>query len=458
MAKTIFITSFHTLISRNILQTRLLSLLKDKNIRAVILAPDYKKDYFVKNFGGERVIVEGVNTELTRLDLLFRRLAIAVLPTRTSYIKKRSKFYQDRKFAPFVFSLMSAYFFGHFRFCLRFLRFFDRLAFKGPEVFTPLILKYKPDLIFAADVQMEMDTRLLHEARRMGIRTTGMVRSWDNLSAKGIIRILPDHLMVHNQIMKQELMDYDGVSADKISIVGIPHYDNYFNFRRKPLFSREVFFAKFGFDVTKPLILVAPAGDRYIRNNQTDKRVIELLSELDANILIRIPPGDAVNLENFASKKAKIVFDYTGFSAWKGGRKLNEMTRKDDERLMNSFYWCNVVVSHLASMCIDAAFFDKPTVVFGFDAIEDTAAAPKIRPYWDSIRRYFDYEHLQPIIRSGGVKIAWREEQFLPFVKEYLNNPDLDKKGREKIVQEQAGFSGGKATEHLAEILSSFSL
>ena len=39
----------------------------------------------------------------------------------------------------------------------------------------------------------------IHAARSMGIPTIGYVNSWDNLTSKGTIHVLPDQLIVWNE-------------------------------------------------------------------------------------------------------------------------------------------------------------------------------------------------------------------------------------------------------------------
>jgi hypothetical protein len=208
---------------------------------------------------------------------------------------------------------------------------------------------------------------------------------------------------------------------------------------------KEAFFKEYGFDPSKKLIIVGPIGNRYIHENQTDLRALEVLSELDCNILVRIPPCDFVNYDGFVSRGARVAFEEAGVSAWKGGRKLNEMSRADDDCLVNSLFWSDVVVSHLSTMCIDAAFFGKPIVVVGNRFTE--------HPRWDVINYYYEYEHIQPVLKSGGIRIAHRPEELLPLVREYFENPNRDAEGRARIVREEVQFADNKATERLAGIL-----
>jgi hypothetical protein len=449
MTKIIFITSFHGLISRNILATKLSDILAVNNNRIVVLVPDFKKSFFEREFSSKNVIIEGIKNNLSKKDFFFHQLALALLPTRTMRIKKRSDFYHNKKLFNFLLSVLPAYLFGWCSYCLDLVRFLDYF-FCQPTIYKNLFDKYNPALIFSTDIQNELDVRLLQEARKRKIKTIGMIRSWDNPTAKGILRIIPDAIVAANKIIKSELIKYSCISGDEIFVVGIPHYDNYLISSSE---SKSDFFKKFSFDSNKKLILFTPTGDRYIENNDVDQYVLEILSQLDANILVRFPPADIVSLKELKNVPAKIFFQYTGTRSWKEkfgaeGAKVNEVSRDDDKTLIAALLYSDVVVTGPSTLCIDAAFFDKPIILIGFDGYNP-------RPYFKSIRRYYDYEHFQPIFKSGGVKFAHNQQEFSHFIKEYLQNPKLDQSGREKIVEDECWKKDGKATERLASTLFS---
>ena len=65
--KTLFITSFQPFISRNILNTDVLRLLKkEKDLQIVILVPQEKIDFFNEFFRSDSVIIEGMNLDPIR--------------------------------------------------------------------------------------------------------------------------------------------------------------------------------------------------------------------------------------------------------------------------------------------------------------------------------------------------------------------------------------------------------
>ena len=59
--KTVFITSFHILISRNILAAGIPRLLVAEGFRVVVLVPEYKLTYFRERFAGPNVLIEGID-------------------------------------------------------------------------------------------------------------------------------------------------------------------------------------------------------------------------------------------------------------------------------------------------------------------------------------------------------------------------------------------------------------
>jgi len=79
---------------------------------------------------------------------------------------------------------------GHIKLYRKLLRWAD-FHFMPKKFYKEYFEKYKPDLIFASDVFSAPDVNLLREARARGIFTIGMVRSWDNVTSKGMNRVIP---------------------------------------------------------------------------------------------------------------------------------------------------------------------------------------------------------------------------------------------------------------------------
>src|SRR3989344_5517103 len=126
--KTIFISSFHGVVARNILMTPVLKTLQEQT-RVVILSPAFKKEYFSKVFASPKIEIMGIGHKLTRVDLFFRSWALAASKTRGLYIKHRSKFFQDGNLFSFLGGVLPPAF--RCRLAFRFLAF----AFGQPIIF-----------------------------------------------------------------------------------------------------------------------------------------------------------------------------------------------------------------------------------------------------------------------------------------------------------------------------------
>jgi hypothetical protein len=71
----------------------------------------------------------------------------------------------------------------------------------------------------------------IHAARALGIPTLGYVNSWDNLTSKGTVHVLPDQFVVWNEPLAREAAELHLVPPETIRITGAPHLDHFFAMR-----------------------------------------------------------------------------------------------------------------------------------------------------------------------------------------------------------------------------------
>ncbi len=442
--KTVWITSFHSLISRNILMAGLPDALVRDGFEVMLAVPSEKVAYFESRFGKQSVRILSVATALNRYDVFFQKLALALTPTRATYIKRRA----DARGLSFLFFLVTESLIRLIRIVPgihSFIRFLDRSMTHSSRV-KGLFDSHPCDLLCSTDIQNEIDVRLLQEAKRRHVQTLGLVRSWDNITSKGIPRVLPSVFGVSSDIVAEELRTIGVTSETPIRVIGIPHHDSYWKYQPK---DKKLFLDAWGFDSGKPVVLFAPIGDRYIRENSLDRMVLEKLSELDVNILVRLPPTDVVTLEGFSSRKAIVAFHKTGARPWKGDRgpgasKRNEISEEDEAALKEELSHADVLVTGQSTLVIDAAIFDVPSVVVNFDS--------EPRGYYDSVRRYYDYDYYRPILESGGIALANSPSELIEAVAAYIKNPENDAGGRKRIAREQSPY-GGKALNQLVVVI-----
>ena len=443
--KTIFITSFHGLISRNIFQSEAFEVLKNRpDLKLAVFIPDYKFDFFQKNFGGGNVIFEKINPgRASKIDFIFKFIFSALLATNSVKLKRREKLDADKKYFSFFVSSLVSSVFGRVGFLKSFFRWIYGFIPSGK--FSGYFEKYKPDLVFCSDIQNENDILMLKEAKKRKIKSLGMVRSWDNLTCKEFIKVVPDKMIVNNEILKKEAQEHHGIDPEKIFVCGIPHYDAYV---RQGRAGREDFCRGLDLDPAKKIILYAPAGDRYIKNNNVDWQILDILQKEflpDAQILARLPPADTGNLDGF-QKKEGVIFDRPGKIFHEGAFKEFELSRHDEKHLIDSIFQADLIICGPSTIAIDAFVFDKPVIFIAFDGREK-------REYIRGIGRYYDYEHVLNIIKRKGAVLARNQEELVQGAKRYLADPSLDKENRRKIIEDQCWKLDGRSGKRLAEYI-----
>ncbi len=443
--KTVFISAFHSIISRNILNSGILDLLA-KEYKIVLLVPDYKKIYFDK-YKSDRVSIEGIPQVTTRRDLLFRKISLWLLPTKTIFLKEKSRLASEKSYISFIIYRIISISLTRWAFVNGLFRKIDYFI-PDRRLFDTLIEIYKPDLIFSTDIQSELDVILLKSSKRLRKKYIGMIRSWDNVTSKGVLRFVPDKIIVNSEITKNELQKYDFISPESIFVVGVPHYDRYLSF---PFESKDHFFKSCGFDQSKKVILYTPIGDRYIFPNSIDEYVIKELASIGENLIVRLPPADTV-MSILGQDFGKNVFlEHTGVRSWKAisgkeGSKVNEISSRDDDRLITTLRHSDVVVSGPSTILIDAVLFDKPVVMVDFEVPQNT-------DYYQGVKRYYDYEHFDFIRSSKGVKFADSPKSLTTIISSYLKDKTIDTISRKEIALAETYRLDSKSTQRLYEVL-----
>jgi len=106
-------------------------------------------------------------------------------------------------------------------------------------------------LVDAASEQVDA----VRAAQAAGIPVVAAIASWDNLTNKGLLRVVPDLVTVWNEHQKTEAVSYHGVPADRVAVTGAQLFDRWFD--RAPSLSREAFGELVGLRDRRPYVLFA---------------------------------------------------------------------------------------------------------------------------------------------------------------------------------------------------------
>ncbi|MES2953246.1 MAG: CDP-glycerol glycerophosphotransferase family protein [Patescibacteria group bacterium] len=442
--KTILITSFHVLVSRNILLAPFLSLLTARGFRVVLVMPKKKEQYFRTVFEGPNVIVIGIPNLLNRRDNFFKDIALAAVRTEALSAMRHRNMGIERPFSQRIFSWAP--------FVRRFIPFLYRIIMPHHS-YHAIFEQYKPDLVFSTDVFSANDCRVLLEARSHGTPAVAMVRSWDNLTTKGGFRVVPDTLVVQNEIAQEEAVTFHDIDCTLIRVVGIPHYDNY---AKEPPHSRREICALLGIPEGKHFFVYAPLGDRIMKvgtvvhRHGYDEAMAKLLDTLlppDTYLVVRRPPTDTVTIDR-SVLSSRVVFSEPGVRFGEGikGIQSSEMGKDDDDSLFSTLFHSSGVINPFSSLCVDAAFLDRPIIIPAFD--------PVPVGYWESLLRLQQFEHFRPIGESKGVALVRTPDELALALKRYAANPSEDAEGRAELARTECFARDGGSSQRLLDALT----
>lgn len=446
--KTIFITIFEGVESKNILRTDILkTLLKQPDICLVLFTKSADRaSYHQKEFNDPRIIYEVV--EIPRvygLDKLFQKLKFVLLRTGTMDLRRRMRLQADGSYLDYAISVAANRLFAR-PFFRRIFRWLD-LCLIRRATFAPFFEKYHPDLVVMASLFDEQELELLREARRRRVRTAGFINSWDRTTARCALRNHADTFVVFNDTVKEEMIVYQDVPREKIFVGGIPQYDQYIHFTS---WSREEFMKRAGGDPRKKLIVYSPIGSAY---SNSDWDVMDLLHRLieekkfgpDVQMLVRFSPNEFIQKEEL-TKRPWLRYDHPGvrFSRVRGIDW--DMTFSELEYLSNTLHYMSLLICYASSISVDAAVFDKPVININFE-IKDNKLLSK------SPTQFYRMTHYRKALDTGGIRLVQSEEELITRVKNYLDDPALDQEKRKALVASQCKFLDGKSGERIGKFL-----
>ncbi len=476
---TVFVTISESFTARNIFQTPFWSAFRknNPNLRVVLLVPPEKKEHYEKSFGGDGVITESLDPRFrSGASRVVTSLMRSAINSDTNlWSKMRSYERGDSGFFVTFFKRAHTALLGGSSFYKNLLRSF-LLRVEPEKRLAELFDTYKPGLLFASSLtQFDFDVPAALEARRRGIRIIGMVRSWDNLSSHGLLRVVPDRFIFQNAFLKKMAIGYQAIDPLKVlmDVVGLPHYDRYQN-PASLLESRQSFFERLGLDPAKKLILYGAMGDFLFPHEGEIADILENLIESgkikeDVQVIFRAHPKFTSPFERM--KGMKHVRPDRKATYLTGELKSVEFEEEDSKHLINSLYHSDLVVAGASTIALDSCLFGKPVICVGFDPTHNLhcvkrecssvqvmcgvdGKALKV-PYWLSVKRFYDtYTHFEAFMATGAARLAGDPDELARFANEYLANPSLDSEKRGKAIELLAAPFDGKAAERLEKIIS----
>lgn len=376
----------------------------------------------------------------------FRIVALASIPTETIRFRQETTYAKGGSLAG-LFIKRFFWFLGHTRSWRAILRLAEYYLFHEDRAWKEYFDKYKPDAVFATALLLEEDTSLIKYAKRRGIPTLGIPRSWDNFTSKLFLRVFPDILLVQNHRMVEEATKLCDYPKNRTRVIGLPQFDHY----RDPSWyiSKRELARIFSIDSEKRWISYFTGGLPTVVLAEEDySEQIEMLKQaLDdgrvshATLILRPHPNDISTMKERFSKTIPVLDFGKGF----------DFSHEDVKLLINLIRASAVVVILGSTIALEAAIFDRPTVLAAFNGYRDE----KIQ-WYNKLSVALDHTtHYVDVQKTGALWRVTNEREFIEAVKTYFEKPELHHASRARLVEELIEPLDGKAGERAFKILMS---
>jgi hypothetical protein len=410
--KTLFITIAEDMIARNLFFTDFWPTFYQgaKEYRIIFLVKKEKVELYKNFFKGTHVVVEAyVPSPKTIFSRFLMTLARSSLRTKTNlWSKMRSYERGDSGLLSTYTKRVFTFVFGGSSLWKHLLRRLI-LTIRPNEGLAHLFDTYTPDVLFVSSMtNFEFDVPVAVEAKRRGVKTVGMVRSWDNLSSHGMLRVVPDILFLQNSFLAEMAYTYQALQHCPIKVVGVPHYDCLKNIQ-DVVMSREDFFRSKGLDPNKKVLFYGAMGNfLFIHENEMPAVLDTMIKNLGLQdsyqLLYRVHPKFKIENKKLGMY-TNIVFDFdsTYINTW----DMSEIKHNESD-FASSLYYADIVLTCGSTVAIDAAVMNKPVICVAFDGLTPYSEVS----YWNSVRRFYDcYTHFEELVKTGSIGVAYDSKE-----------------------------------------------
>ena len=308
--------------------------------------------------------------------------------------------------------------------------------------FALLFDQYMPDMVFASHIFGRIDTELLAEAKRRGVKTMGMVSCWDHFD-KYYLPFKVDTLLAQSEQVKDFAILYQSYDPRRIILTGHPYFD--FMVDPKYAMSRSDTLAMLGIPEHSKYILYV-SGSAYCPDEpEIIEEIVKWMDEGrfggDVRLVIRPYQGGRSKDKAFDKEKYDRFESHPRVTFFR--RELwSDLQRSID--FINIMRHSNGVLAIYSTMTLEAAVMDAPLIGIGFDGRQE-------RPFNRSIKRFALREHFKDLFQSGAVAMANNFDELFSVIQGYLENPKKDHDMRERLRTRMCYVLDGHISERMVE-------
>lgn len=259
-----------------------------------------------------------------------------------------------------------------------------------------------PKIIFCSHQRALKAAPFFAAANDLGIHTTTVIYSWDNLP-KARLALRADSYLVWSENMKKEMeLYYPEIPITTIHVTGTPQFEFYDDPRN--VIEKETFFKKYKLDPSKKIICFS--GDD-IKTSPDDPSYLKDIAEEITNaglhgayqILLRRCPVDVsgrfdevVKRYSDLIREVPPLWYYNSSKDWTSVYPLEE----DVKLLVSTAFYSDVVVNVGSTMAFDFGMFNKRCIFINYDQQNKTVKD------W-SVKTIYQYQHFRSMPSHNAV-------------------------------------------------------
>lgn len=247
----------------------------------------------------------------------------------------------------------------------------------SPKNVEEAILALAPDAVVVTPLIARgpsgvRQTDTIKAARALGIPVGLAVASWDHLTTKGIVKVVPDRVFVWNDTQRREAVELHRVPSNRIVVTGAQLFDSWFG--RSPTAERAEFLEGHGLDPASPVVLfvgsspnVAPAAEEiaFVYRWLEALRASSDSSLRRVGVLVRPHPGSVVEW-------TAIDLSMLGAAIAPRVRPGIPMGRDDEALYFDSIHHSTAVVGINTSAMIESFVQGRPVLTVRDPAFRET--------------------------------------------------------------------------------------
>lgn len=298
--------------------------------------------------------------------------------------------------------------------------------------------KIEADIILVTNTQNPCAQIFAKYGKQNNISVILVVNSWDHLThgGKAIDAKIVENYIVWNNIQKEEMIRFHGISPDKIYISGPLQFDAL----HKDSFPTGEVYKKYNINKNKKIIFYPLYNQRFgffepaIIKYLIDKR--DMIKK-DFTIIVRPYPFD----DDFANR-----FKYILPSDDIIIMKIDEDFKKDRSNMSLLLRQSDVVICGPGTAAIEAMYCDTPVIHMGIDGSDEETL----------YKKFFFTDHYETIMNKNAGLFVKDFSELVRAINLFFDNPALLKEQRQEVAKEQIFFLNGKASEKVVGQIERF--